>query len=99
MVTSEEPQVWELYVHISFCELLAWQQCSERAEVWIQLRRSHHTLIHYHNPLGTLQESILKFCKRSPLYRIESFLCSDMIDFLGLTPLSAIFQLYHGDQF
>jgi hypothetical protein len=44
MVTSEEPQVWELYVHISFCELLAWQQCSDHAEVWIQLRRSHHTL-------------------------------------------------------
>jgi hypothetical protein len=61
MVTSEEPQVWELYVHISFCELLAWQQCYEHAEVWIQLRRSHHTLMHYHNPFGTLQESILKF--------------------------------------
>jgi hypothetical protein len=45
MVTSEEPQVWELYVRISFCELLAWQQCSEHAEVWIQLRRSHHTLM------------------------------------------------------
>jgi hypothetical protein len=60
MVTSEEPQVWELYVHISFCELLSWQQCSEHAEVWIQLRRSHHTLMHYHNPFGTLQESILK---------------------------------------
>jgi hypothetical protein len=36
MVTNEEPQVWELYVHISFCELLAWQQCSAHAEVWIQ---------------------------------------------------------------
>jgi hypothetical protein len=33
MVTSEEPQVWESYVHISFCELLAWHQCSEHAEV------------------------------------------------------------------
>jgi hypothetical protein len=32
-------------LHISFCELLAWQQCSEHAEVWIQLRHSHHTLI------------------------------------------------------
>jgi hypothetical protein len=68
MVTSEGPQVWELYVHISFCELLAWQQCSVHAEVWMQLRRSHHILMHYHNPFGTLQESILKFCKRPPLY-------------------------------
>jgi hypothetical protein len=24
------------------------------------LRRSHHALMHYHNPFGTLQESILK---------------------------------------
>jgi hypothetical protein len=48
----------------AYCQLLARQQCYEHAEVWIQLRRSHHTLTHYHNPFGTLQESILKFCKR-----------------------------------
>jgi hypothetical protein len=32
-------------------------------------------------------------------FRYKTYIMIDLIDFWCLTPLSAIFQLYHGDQF